>query len=134
MSPLSYVLEVNVPPLNLTAVTEDVVSSIICKLDPKKVTGCDNLPIRFIRACPEAMAKLLTVIVNKSISTGRFSELWKSAIVAPVQKSKDSSVMTNFRPISVLPTFSKILERIIYDQLILHFMKYKLLSDFQSGF
>ena len=36
VSPLSYVSEANVPPLNLTAVTEDVVSSIICKLDPKR--------------------------------------------------------------------------------------------------
>ena len=46
MSLLSYVSEVNVPPLNLTAVTEDMVISIICKLDPKKATGCDNLPIK----------------------------------------------------------------------------------------
>ena len=107
VSPLSYVSEVKVPPLNLTAVTEDVVISIICKFDPKKATGCDNLSIRFIRACPEAMAKLLTVIVNKSVSTGRLPEFWKCAIVTLVQKSKDSSLMTNLRPISVLPAFSK---------------------------
>lgn len=67
VSPMSYVSKVNVPPLNLTAATENVVISIICKLDPKKATGCDYLPIKFIRACPEAMAKLLAALVNKSI-------------------------------------------------------------------
>ena len=52
--------------------------------------------IYLLRACPDAMTKLLTVIVNKSISTGRSPEIWKSTIVTPVQKSKDSSVMTKF--------------------------------------
>ena len=36
-----------IPPFNLTAITEEVVVSAICKLDPKKATGCDKLPIRF---------------------------------------------------------------------------------------
>ena len=75
------------------------------------------------------MPKLLTVLVNKSILTGKFPKLRKSANVTPVQKSKDSSVMTNFRPISVLPTFSNILKS---TELILH--SYNSLSDFQSGF
>ena len=99
------------PSLNLTAVSEDVVISMICKLDTKKATGCDYLPIRFIKTCPEAMGRLLTVrmLINKSISTGRFPELWKSAIVTSVQKSRESSEMSNYRPISVLPAFSKIL-------------------------
>ena len=131
VSPCSYISEINVPSLNLTAVTEDVVISI---LDTKKATGCDNLPIRFIKTCSEAMGRLLTVLINKSISTGRFPELWKSAIVTPVQKSRESSEMSNFRPILVLPAFSKILERVIYNQLISHLLNFNLLSDFQSGF
>ena len=136
VAPLSYVSEVNVPPLNLTAVTDSrkvVFISIICELDPKKATGCDKLYLlrRFIRTCPEAIAKLLTVLANKSISTGKFPELQKSANVTPVQKSKDSSVMTNFRPISVLPAFSN---RLKSTELILHFLKYNSLSNFQSGF
>lgn len=95
VSLLLYFSEINVPPLNLTVVSEDVVISI-CRLDSKKATSCDKLPIRFVKTCPEAMGRLLTVLVNKSISTGKFPELWKSAIVTPVQKSRDSSVMTNF--------------------------------------
>ena len=93
------------PSLNLTTVTEDVVIYTISKLDPKKATGCDNLPIRFIKACPEAMSGLLTKLINKGILTGKFPELWKSAIVTPVQKSRDSSALSNFRPVSVLPGY-----------------------------
>ena len=136
VSSVSYLSEIDVPPLNLTIVTEEVVISAICnlKLDPKKVTGCDRLPNRFIKTCPEAMGRLLTVLVDKSTLTGKFPKLWKSAIVSPVQKSKNSSELTNFRPISDLPAFSKILERVICDQLISHFLNFNQLSDFQSGF
>ena len=77
------------------------------------------------------MGRLLTVLINKSISTGGFPELWKTAIVTPVQKSRESSEMSNFRPISA---FSKILERVIYNQLISHLLNFNLLSEFQSGF
>ena len=54
------------------------------------------------------------MLVNKSISTGKFPELWKSAIVTPLQKYRESSAMNNFQPISVLPVFSKILQRVSY--------------------
>ena len=62
----------HVPSLDLIAITctEDMVISMICKLDSEKTTGCDKLPIRFIKTYPEAMGKLLTVLVNKNISTG----------------------------------------------------------------
>ena len=72
VSPLSYVSETDVPCLDLTAVTKDVVISMICKLDSKKATGCDKLPIRFIKTCPDAMGRLLTALVNKSLSTVSF--------------------------------------------------------------
>ena len=51
-----------------------------------------------------------------------------------MQKSRESSAMTNFRPISILPNFSKILERVVYDRLISHVLNFNVLSDFQSGF
>ena len=72
VSPLSYIYETDVPCLDLTAVTEDVVISMICKLDSKKATGCDKLPIRFIKTCPDVMGRLLTAFVNKSLSTVSF--------------------------------------------------------------
>ena len=63
--------------VNLIAVTvtEDLVITMIYKLDSKKATYCDKLPIKFIETCHEVMGKLFTVLVNKSTSTGKFPEL-----------------------------------------------------------
>ena len=56
------------------------------------------------------------------------------AVVTPIQKSKESMELTNFRPISVLPVLSKVLERVVYDQLLSHLLTFDLLFDRQSGF
>ena len=64
-----------------------MVISLICKVDSKEAIGCDKLPIRFIKTFPEAMGRLLTVLVSKSISIDKFPKLWKSAIVTPMHKS-----------------------------------------------
>ena len=90
--------------------------------------------MRFIKACPYAMARLLTGVINKSISSCTFPSHWKYAVVTPVPKSKTNSALTNFRPISVLPVFSKILERVIHDQLVSYFLQHNLFSPYQSGF
>jgi len=54
--------------------------------------------------------------------------------VTPVQKSNQSSSLSNFRPISILPVFSKVLERVVFDQVVDHFNRHKLFSNKQSGF
>ena len=60
------------------------------------------------------MARLVVPLLNKSLHSSTFLTLWKRAIVSPVQKSSQSSDLTNFRPISVLPLLSKLLERVVY--------------------
>lgn len=55
-------------------------------------------------------------------------------MVTSIQKSRDSVELTNFRPISVLLVLSKVLERVVYNQLVSYLLKYDLLSDRQSGF
>ena len=61
-------------------------------------------------------------------------DCWKSAIVTPVLKSSKNFSLTNFCPISVLPVFSKILEKVVSDQIVGHFLKHNLFSQKQSGF
>ena len=103
-------------------------------MDPKKAKGEDGIPVQFFRACPSDMAKLIVRLFNMSIRLAIFPVLWKRAIVTPVQKSSKGTAMTNFRPISVLPAMSKLLERIVYDQLLAHINDFDLLSISQSGF
>ena len=54
--------------------------------------------------------------------------------MVPVQKSKQSSSLSNFRPISILSAFSKVLEKVVFNQVVNHFTTHYLFSNKQSGF
>ena len=64
----------------------------------------------------------------------RFPAIWKKANVVPVHKKEDKNLLKNYRPISLLPIFSKIFERIIYNSLFNHFQSSKRFTSSQSGF
>jgi len=93
--------------------------------------GIDGISTKFIRVSPQCMAVLITKL---SILCSTFPDCWKAAIVTPVLKSPNNTSLTNFRPTLVLPVFSKLLERVVSDQIIAHFCKYNLFSVKQSGF
>ena len=73
------------------------------------------------------------MIFNTSITHGIFPEEWKCSKVVPVFKQGDRTDLDNYRPISIVPVFAKVFERIIYDQLYAFLMD-NLLSSYQSGF
>ena len=76
----------------------------------------------------------LTHIVNLSIESGIVPDQMKIARVIPLFKSGDNNLFTNYRPVSVLPIFSKLLERVVYNRLIKYFDKYDILFNNQFGF
>ena len=76
----------------------------------------------------------LTHIINLSIYHGIVPDEMKIARVIPVFKSDDQSLFTNYRPVSVLPSFSKFLERIIYNRLVHYLQSFNILCDNQYGF
>ena len=76
----------------------------------------------------------LTHIMNLSLSSGLVPEQMKVARVIPLFKSGTLSLFTNYRPVSVLPVFSKFLERIVYKRLDSFLNEYKILSCNQCGF
>ena len=81
-----------------------------------------------------AIVKPLTYIINLSLSTGVVPEGMEIARVTPIHKSGNVSHVNNYRPISVLTSFSKIMERVIYKR-TLHFLdKHNIISDNQYGF
>ena len=80
------------------------------------------------------MVVLLTNLINKSITLHTFPDIWKNVIVVPAQKSKQSSSLTNFQPISILPVFSKVLEKVVFNQVVNHFTTHDLFSNKQSCF
>jgi hypothetical protein len=103
-------------------------------LKRSKATGIDDLPPNLIKDCATVIAKPLAHIINLSIKSSTVPALWKSAKVKPIFKSGDSDLVENFRPISILPIFSKILEKAIHRQFYNFLENNKLLNDCQFGF
>ena len=73
-------------------------------------------------------------IFNLSITSGMVPVELRIARVVPLFKAGDKSIFSNYRPISLLPSFSEILEKLVYNRLIDYLSKYKILSDNQFGF
>ena len=73
-------------------------------------------------------------LFNKSLQTGRFPTQWKQANVCPVFKKENRSDKTNYRPISLLSSSSKILEKIVYKRLYEYLIDNNLLIEQNSGF
>ena len=73
-------------------------------------------------------------IINLSISHGVVPKEMKIRRVVPIFKSGDQTLFTTYRPISVLPCFSKLLERTIYNQILLYLNNFNIFHDNQYGF
>ncbi|XP_057312380.1 uncharacterized protein LOC130653901 [Hydractinia symbiolongicarpus] len=87
-------------------------------LKRNKTTGIDELPPGMLKDCAILISKPLSHIINLSINTSTVPSAWKVAKVAPIFKSGDSSLPENYRPISILPVLSKILEKAIHNELM----------------
>ena len=99
-----------------------------------KSSNIETYPNKILKFIKVEISPILASIFNRSISNGVFPDFLKIAKVIPLFKSGDKEIVGNYRPISILPTFSKILERTIYNQLLSYFDRYELFSDSQFGF
>ena len=103
-------------------------------LESNKSPGYDDISYNVIKKCFESLCESLKYLFNLSIEKGTFPDDLKIARVTPIYKSEDSSDVSNYRPISVLPYFSKILERITYNRLYKHLIENNILYAEQFGF
>jgi len=99
-----------------------------------KATGADNISISLIHKIIDIVLPTVTHIFNASLMTSTFPDIWKQAFIRPLPKVDTPTTPTDFRPISILPTLSKALERIVYKQLTDYLNKYNLFDKYQSGF
>ena len=76
----------------------------------------------------------VTLLLNRSTSSHTFPSIWKCAKVIALFKSGDKESATNYRPISLLPTLSKLLERAVHTQLYEYFARNRILNEKQFGF
>ena len=103
-------------------------------LKRKKSTGLDNLPSNLLKDCASSISNPLTYIINLSLDTCTVPRIWKKAMIIPTFKSGSVSNPENYRPISVLPILSKVLEKVVHTQLMDYLESNKLISNFQFGY
>ena len=102
-------------------------------LSRKKATGPDNLPPGILKDVAVIIAKPLCHIINIS-KNGIVPSAFKLGKITPIYKSGSKHEMDNYRPITVLPVCSKILEKCIHNQLLTYLEDLKLLSSRQFGY
>jgi hypothetical protein len=100
----------------------------------KLSSGHDSLSSKLIKETSQAIVSPLTYILNLSLKFGIVPSKMKLAKVIPVFKSGDTSHIQNYRPISLLPVLSKILEKIVYTRLYTYLIKHDILIPAQYGF
>ena len=120
-----YLKNPNKNKLTLKETTPDEIHKIISDMDGKKSSDIYGISPDLVKLNSQAISQILTIIFNQSVAEGCFPTAMKSARVIPLHKGDSVLSVGNYRPISLLPIFSKIFERLIYNRLIPLLMKIK---------
>ncbi len=104
------------------------------KLKPKTSFGHDQISNKLLKETIENVLEPITHIINQSLLSGVVPSDMKIAKVIPIHKSSDASILKNYRPVSLLPSFSKLLEKIVYDKLMKFLQTNNILYKHQYGF
>ncbi len=122
------------PPLTLHLTDETEIRKIVSGLSISTASGDDGFSPRIIKAGLPVFIPLITHLINKSITCRIVPPKWKHACITPIYKAGDQGEPNNYRPISVLPTISKIAEKVIKFQLQGHLDRNHIVTDCQFGF
>lgn len=109
-----YLNESNCNSLFLHPIIERELIETVKQIPAKLSCGFDDIPMKVIKSVINSISLPLTTIFNKSLSNGVFPDFMKIAKMCPIHKSGDTMDINNYRPISLLPSFSKILEKLVH--------------------
>ena len=135
------------PPILESFVTKDVFENldtshfelgpIIKSLKSSNYSPC-GIPSRFLidvhTTIGSTLTKMISDLLNKVFHTGTYPQIWKLAHVTPIFKSKEKSNKTNYRPISILPTLSKICESVLHKRLLDHLLTNNIITKYQAAY
>jgi hypothetical protein len=119
---------------SIPPITSEFVRKQIESMSNSKATGLDGFSIKVLKQSAPAIIASITRICNLSIESGIFPDKWKEAKVTPLYKSGEKDECSNYRPISVLPVLSKVLEKHVFIHLYDFLQKHELLANTQFGF
>ena len=114
--------------------SEDDFLKIIRALNIYKAHGYDDVSIRMIKICDKSLTKPLILLSKNSTKSSCYPDIWKRSNIIPEHKENDKQLVNNYRPISLLPIFGKIFEKIIFNRISNFLLEKELLNPNQSGF
>ena len=130
-----FLKDKDVPEFNMQEVTEYDVMRIIGELNESDACGLDDISTNCLKEISGVIAKSLAHIINLCFRLSYFPRMWKSAKTSPLFKNNgDRTEMKNYRPIALLPSLSKVLEKAVAEKLVRHLESNGLLSDKQHGY
>ena len=131
-SPLEYLKNPSCKNFYLFLVTP--VENEISHLKSDKATGPYSVPVNILKILKSVISVPLATLLNTSLSTGIVPSKFKVANVIPIHKKDSHTDLSNYRPISLLSTFNKLLEKIVSGRLLKSLEKEKMLFQDQFGF
>ena len=133
-SPMSFLKNKVPESIFIAPVTENEVKQISMSFKAGKAVGFDGIDMSDIKPNIEFLAGPLSYLINLSISSGTVPDCIKLAKVIPIFKSDCHLEFNNYRPISILPSFSKFFEKIMFNRLVAFLNKQNVFYEHQYGF
>ena len=120
--------------LFINPTSADEIELITSKLKNSNSSGADDISNNLLKQIIPTISDVLAHIFNNSITTGIVPSFLKEAYVTPIFKAGDKHDCTNYRPISILPSISKLLEKIVYNRIFDFITRHNILTSQQFGF
>ena len=115
-------------------IEESYVYGVLNNLKTNKAVGLDKISARLLKDSSSVITPILTKLFNRSLISSTFPSTWKSGKVTALFKSGDQSNASNYRPITILPTIRKVLEKAVHSQVYRYLIDNKILAPRQFGF
>ena len=135
--PLKYLPSEGLPvetSFEFQRVDPKIIENEINKLKCSKAAGHDKIPVKLVKDAADILSKPLAGIFNSFLESGVFPNIWKIARVTSVFKAGSTTDLNNYRPISILSVFSKLIEKIAHDQFSTFLKENSMLSKCQHAF
>ena len=120
--------------LSSIIVRREEVCIILKAFDTGKACGPDQISNRVLKDVAEAISEPLTDLFNSGLSLSSVPDIWKKAKVFPIHKKVDTTLVENYRPISLLSSLGKTLEKVVHKNMHNFLIENNVITPFQSGF
>ena len=134
ISPLTYLKNRSNTSFIIASASNEEVLTIIMHLDECKSSGPSSIPVKLLKIASPSIVPHLVNIINISFKTGCFPAAVKLAKVIPIFKAGSKLDINNYRPISLLSVFSKIIEKLMYSRLYSFLEAHNVIDNSRFGF